>query len=81
MTPRQRLVAKIGAGAVATDVHSKLRESVSVFDFMTAAQIADVKSGTASIDVTTAIQFAINSLGTGGGLVIHPGTYKITVCV
>ena len=47
-----------GTGAVATTVQSKLRESVSVFDFMTAAQIADVQAGTASVDVTAAIQAA-----------------------
>lgn len=49
-----------GTGAVATTVQSKLRETVSVFDFMTDAQIADVQAGTASIDVTAAIQNAIN---------------------
>lgn len=43
-----------GTGAVATTVQTKLRESVSVFDFMTAAQIADAQSNTASIDVTAA---------------------------
>lgn len=47
-----------GAGAVATTVQSKLRESVSVFDFMTAAQIADVKAGTLLLDVTSAIEAA-----------------------
>ena len=31
-----------GTGAVATTVQSKLRETVSVFDFMTPEQIADV---------------------------------------
>lgn len=50
-----------GAGAVATTVQSKLREMVSVFDFMTAAQIADVQAGTASIDVSAAVQAAINT--------------------
>lgn len=47
-----------GTGAVATTVQSKLRESVSVFDFMTGAQIADVKAGIGSIDVTTAFTYA-----------------------
>jgi hypothetical protein len=48
-----------GAGAVETTVQSKLREGVSVFDFMTAAQIADVQSGALSLDVTSAIQAAL----------------------
>jgi hypothetical protein len=68
-----------GTGAVATNVQSKLREFVSVFDFMTAAQIVDVKSGAALLDVTAAIQAAIDSLGTAGGGVYCPaGRYKIT---
>ena len=37
-----------------------LRDTVSVFDFMSAAQIADIKTGTASIDVTDEIQNAVN---------------------
>jgi hypothetical protein len=49
-----------GTGAVATTVQAKLRESISVFDFMTAAQIADVQAGTLLIDVTAAIQSAID---------------------
>lgn len=61
-----------GSGAVVRTAQDKLREWVSVFDFMTAAQIADVQANTASIDVTTALQNAINK----GGLVFAPrGTY------
>jgi hypothetical protein len=68
-----------GTGAVATTVQTKLRESVSVFDFMTAAQIADVKANTALIDVTTAMQAAINVVKTVGGRVVVPqGTYLIS---
>lgn len=48
-----------GANAVVTTVQSSLRERVCVFDFMTAAQVADVKANTALIDVTAAIQAAI----------------------
>ena len=50
-----------GTGAVATNVQSKLREAVSVFDYMDKDQIADVESGNASVDVTLAIQNAINN--------------------
>jgi len=58
-----------GTGAVATTVQAKLRESVSVFDFMTAAEIADVQARTGLLDVTTAIAMAI--LGTGDVSVLY----------
>lgn len=52
--------------------------AVSVFKYMTDAQIADVTSNTASLDVTAAIQAAIDS-ETGPVCVYLPtGTYKIT---
>ena len=50
-----------GAGAVQRTAQSKMREMVSVFDFMTAAQISDVSSGTGAIDVSAAIISAIAS--------------------
>lgn len=66
-----------GTGAVATTVQAKLRESVSVFDFMTAAQVADVEANTASIDVTAAIQAAENACSTSGQALWFPaGTYR-----
>lgn len=42
-----------GTGAVARWVQDKLRERVSVFDFLTAAQIADVQSATPALDLST----------------------------
>lgn len=51
-----------GTGAVATDVESALNGlAVSVFRYMTKAQIADVIARTASIDVTVEIQKALDS--------------------
>jgi hypothetical protein len=50
----------IPSGAVNRDIQSKLSDIVSVFDFMTPAQIADVQAGTLSVDCTTAIQNALN---------------------
>jgi hypothetical protein len=47
-------------GAVATTVQAKLRQTVSLFDFMTAAQIADVQAGTRLLNVTTAVQAAFD---------------------
>lgn len=49
------------AGSVARTVLSKLQESVSVFDFMTTAQIANVQGYVGTIDVSAAVQAAINS--------------------
>lgn len=67
-----------GTGAVFWNAQDKMRERVSAFDFMTTAQRNDVKSGAATIDVTAAIQAAINSLQTTGGEVYFPpGVYLI----
>lgn len=76
-----------GTGAVPTTVQDKLRESVSMFDFMTAAEIAAVKTNTygAITSVHAAMQAAVNSISTTGagpgpaGRVYLPaGTYRIT---
>lgn len=65
----------VGTGAVATAVNRKLQESLSVFDFMSAAQIADAKSGAASINVTSA--FVAAAL-TGKRVYVPYGTYLVT---
>ena len=64
-----------GTGAVITTVQAKLRESVSVFDFMTAAQVADVKARTYTLDTAPAIQAAIDSGATN--IVIPEGSYRV----
>ena len=73
-------VQQSGTGAVARTVQDKARESVSVLDFMTAAQIADVQAGTITLDVTAAINAAVASLGgvIGGKLFMPRGRYKTT---
>jgi len=48
------------AAAVRRTVHDKLLDTPSVFDFMTAAQIADVRANTRALDVTVPIQAAID---------------------
>jgi hypothetical protein len=75
---------------VARSVQSKERDVVSAFDFMTAAQIADVQANTALVDVTTAISNADAAcvsgvLGLDGATVMAQaalhfpaGTYKHT---
>ena len=66
-----------GTGAVATTVQTKLRESVSVFDFMTAAQVADVQTRTAAIDVSTALQAAVTAAWKAGKRCYMPaGKYR-----
>jgi len=47
-----------GTGAVARSVQSKERDVVSAFDYMTAAQSADVQSGAATLNVSAAIVVA-----------------------
>lgn len=66
------------ANAVATTLLKWMdRSTVSVFDFMTDAQAADVKAGTLLIDVTTAVQNAIDSVGSGRKLTFH-GNMRIS---
>jgi hypothetical protein len=69
-----------GTGAVLTTAQSKFQESISVFDFMTAAQIAAIKAGTSVTADQTAIGTAITAvLAAGGGeLYFPPGVYNIT---
>lgn len=65
-----------GTGAVATTSQAKARELMSVFDFMTTTQIADVQAGTALVDVTTAIQAAITASALAKKkLLFNAGTY------
>ncbi len=81
------------AGSTARTQHSKNTDRVSVFDFMTSGQIADVRSNSAAIDVTAAIQAAIDSFplntanvgvlapagfSNGGNLYFPSGRYKVT---
>ena len=68
-----------GTGAVATTISEVLNESVSIFRFMTPAQIADVKAGTASIDVTSALQMAADeALASGRFLTGYSGAALVT---
>lgn len=58
-------------GAIAKTVNAKLQEIISVKDFGA--------TGNGSTDDTTAIQSALNYIGTNGGTLLFPhGTYRIT---
>lgn len=50
----------------------------SVFEFMTAAEISDVQSGKSRLDITSALQKAIDSISHGGRVFIPAGKYKVT---
>jgi hypothetical protein len=64
--------------STARTVHSKFTEMISVWDFMTSAQIVDVQSNAGTIDVRAACQNAINAAKTLGAAVHFPsGKYLI----
>ncbi|MBN3780240.1 hypothetical protein G3O06_22135 [Burkholderia sp. Ac-20345] len=68
------------AGSVPRSIADKLSDSDNVFDFMSPAQIADVKAGTASVDVSKAIQACIDyqsSKRRGGTCDLPSGVYLI----
>jgi len=68
-----------GAGAVVRDVQGRLRETVSVCDFMSDAQIADVIAGLGTLDVTAAVQVAENVATAAGAVLVFPaGALLIT---
>lgn len=70
-------VLSTAVGAVATTQHQVNEESTSVFRFMTASEIADVRNKTATIDVSGKIQLAATSAGLLGGEIYLPaGDYK-----
>lgn len=82
-------VVRVEGGTADRLLSAKLADdAVSVFDFMTLAQIADVKANNAAsnlaaaLDVTAAIQAAINHAATrslvGGTVYLPPGSYKVT---
>lgn len=54
--------AQSATGAQPRSVDDVLSERVSLFDFLTEAQIADVKAGTALIDVSVGVQAWVNAI-------------------
>jgi hypothetical protein len=66
-----------GAGAVARTVQSKARDIVSVFDFLTDAQRADVTAKTRTLSVATEMAACLSAVqAAGGGAVwMPPGAY------
>jgi hypothetical protein len=66
-------------GAVTRFVSDRLFDRVSVFDFMTTAEIADVRSGAGVLDIQPALQAALDAMASAGGgcLRIPKGVYTI----
>jgi hypothetical protein len=66
-------------GAQTETLQTKLQQILNVFDFMTSAQISDVKANTLTQDVTTPIKNAITAaINTNSNLLFPGGSYKIT---
>lgn len=67
-----------GTGAVATTMLVKARQHVSIFDFLTTAQIASVKARDSAQDCRAGIQAALDyCLSVNGTLEFPPGQYAI----
>ena len=67
-----------GASAITRTVQDKLRDTISVFDFMSPLQIADVLAKTYLVDVTAAINLAISAASIMGKTLLVPtGGYRI----
>lgn len=64
-----------GSGATARSVQDRLRDSVSVWDFLSAAEKADVIAETRLVDVTSSFQKACNAAA-GKTLYVPPGKYS-----
>lgn len=72
-------VKAAGTGAVGTTQHEVNARTLSVLDFMSPAQRADVLARTALLDVTAALQAAADAaLASGARLIGCPGTALIT---
>jgi len=67
-----------GASAVKRSLLDRGRDTISAFDYMTPEQIAGVRNGV-PIDVTTALQNAIDSTKTYAGTIdLPPGNFRLS---
>lgn len=76
---RSELVTFLQAGddAVSRSVRSKLQDTISAFDFLSAPEISDVQARSVAIDISAPLQAALNSFGPNGGvLVLPPGAFR-----
>jgi hypothetical protein len=75
---KQSNSSSVLTGAVGKTVHDKFQDAISVFDFMTPAQVADVRAGTSTDDLSAAFQNAIN---TSNMVRVPKGTYLVNVTI
>ena len=59
------------ANRIARSLSAKLGEQPSALDFIPEAQHAAVRAGTATINLTTAIQNGLNAVASAGGGVLY----------
>lgn len=69
-------------GGTQQTVAGKLDQTISIFDFLSASEIADISSNTGVLDVSTKVQNALAAIpatdkGYGCVLMFPPGTYKL----
>ena len=71
-----------GSGAVSRTAEDKLRERVSILDFIPVSEHAAIRAGTSTYDCSAALQSAIASVTSGGwfypagtGIYFPPGNY------
>lgn len=73
---------RTATSAVATTLWKWLdRQTIDAFDFMTAAEVADVQARTRTLDVTTALQAAIAACGANRKLRLGAGSYRISAAL
>lgn len=67
-----------GSGAIKRTLLDRSLDTVSAFDYMTSAQIADVRAGVVT-DITAAVQAACNSFTVYAGIVqLPPGNFRLS---
>lgn len=74
-------VKRVATGSVATTQHEVNERTFNVFDFLSVAQRADVTARTNLLDVTTALQAAIDAAGDTSLLIWPEGSYKTTATI
>jgi len=79
ITPDVLPFVQSGSGTIADTVQNKVgRELRSLFDYMTAAQRADVTARTDSVDVSAAVQAAFDHMESNScEMLIPPGIYRL----
>ena len=71
-----------GTGAVATTVEKTLSVYLNVYQFLTAAQIADVEARTKTLDLSTAMQAADTAAAVQGRILYFPaGAYNYATTI